>query len=80
MAYDFFHAEEAINKAEKNADIYEWTKTVVSNLQPAVLDYANDRVDRLMSLIISEKVKRDIDYKDILRVFTELYKAKGRVL
>ena len=82
LAYDFFHVEEAINKAEKveKKNISEWTNAVVSNLHPVVLNCANEQVDWLMSLIILEKANRDIGYNDILHDFIELYRAKGRVL
>ncbi len=82
LAYDFFHAEEAINKAEKveKKSISEWSNAVVSNLHPVVLNYANEQVDWLMSLIILEKANRDIGYNDVLYDFIELYRAKGRVL
>lgn len=82
LVYDFFHAEEAINKAEKveKKNISEWSNAVVSNLHPVVLNYANEQVDWLMSLIILEKANRDIGYNDVLYDFIELYRAKGRVL
>lgn len=80
LAYDFFHAEDAVNKARNNEDIFKWTKSVVNNLKPEVSSYENEQIDWLMSLIIAEKAKRDETYTDIFQRFIELYRENGRVM
>lgn len=74
LAYDFFHAEDAIRKAGSNSDISEWTRTVAAQLQPEVMEFSNDQIERLMALIISEKANRDAEFNVLYCKFTELHK------
>lgn len=81
LAYDFFNASEAFerNKDTTN-DFHEWIKGVVSSLSPSVDEYSNQAVNIVISLIMYEHARRNVQYKPHLLRFTEEYMLRGRVV
>lgn len=77
LIFDFFNAENAIDKSKKCGDIVEWVHTVVDKLKPSLCNYSKRQIDLVMALLIYEQSIRDASYNDILCKFTELYKAGG---
>lgn len=81
FTYDFLNAERAFEKnKDMSSDIYEWVLGVASTLQPSIINYSDDAIDRVMALIIYEHARRNIKYKPQLFRFTEEYMMKGKVI
>ncbi len=81
LVYDFFGASNAFEKNKDiTSDIHEWVASVVSNLQPSVVDYSNQAINLVISLIMYEHARRNVQYRPQLLRFTEEYMMKGRVI
>lgn len=81
LVYDFFRASDAFEKNKDiTSDIHEWISNVVSNLQPSVEEYSNQAVNLVISLIMYEHARRNVQYRPQLLRFTEEYMMKGRVI
>lgn len=81
LVYDMFGASDAIEKnKDLTSDLYEWAKGVAENLSPSICKYSVKSVNLVLSLIIYEQARRDVNYKRILFKFTEEYMMKGRVV
>ena len=81
FTYDFLNAERAFEKnKDMSSDIYEWVLGVASTLQPSIINYSDDAINRVMALIIYEHARRNIKYKPQLFRFTEEYMMKGKVI
>lgn len=79
LVYDFFNAEDAIDKSKGYGNIVDWVHAVADNLRPSINNYTKRQIDLVMALLIYEQSIRDASYNDILCSFTELYKTKGGV-
>ncbi len=79
LVFDFFDAEKAMDKSRRYADIKEWSRAVVEELNPSVKGYSNQQVNLLLSLLINEKAIRDIEYRDLFNRFTEIFIKERRV-
>ena len=81
LVYDFFDASIAFEKNKNvSSDIHEWVLGVVSDLQPSVENYSNQAVNLVISLIMYEHARRNVQYRPQLLRFTEEYMMKGRVI
>ena len=81
LVYDFFDASNAFKKNEnKTSDLQEWVTEIVSDLQPSIKHYSSQSVNLVLSLILYEQARRNIQYRPQLLRFTEEYMLKGRVI
>lgn len=81
LVYDFFNASDAFEKNKDiSSDIHEWISGVVAALQPSVERYSNQEVNLVISLIMYEHARRNVQYRPQLLRFTEEYMLKGRVI
>lgn len=79
LVYDFFEAENAIEKAETCENITDWVHAVADNLSPSLKNYSKRQVDLVIALLIYEQSVRDTSYNELLCRFAEVYKAEGGV-
>mgnify|MGYP002509484605 CR=1 FL=1 len=81
LVYDFFDASTAFEKSKDiSSNIHEWVSEIVSNLHPSIENYSNQAINLVISLIIYEHARRNIQYRPQLLRFTEEYMMKGRVI
>ena len=81
LVYDFFGASEAFEKnKDTSSDLHEWISGIVSELSPSIKKYSNQEINLVISLIMYEHVKRNVQYRPQLLRFTEEYMMKGRVI
>ena len=80
LVYDFFSASEAFDKNKDiTNDLHEWVTGIVSTLSPSVVEYSNQAINLVVSLIMYEHARRNVQYRPQLLRFTEEYMMKGRV-
>ncbi len=77
LVYDFFNAEQAMNKSKECRNIVDWVHSVAENLKPSVTTYSKKQIDLVMALLLYEQTIRDASYKEIFCRFTELFKEGG---
>lgn len=81
LVYDLFGAAGAFEKYKNTTnDFHEWIASIVSALSPSVEEYSNQAVNLIISLIMYEQARRNIQYRPELLRFTEEYMMKGKVL
>lgn len=81
LVYDFFSASEAFEKnKDSSTDLHEWISGVVANLNPSIDSYNNKAVNLVISLIVYEHARRNVQYRPQYKKFTEEYQSKGRVI
>lgn len=81
LVYDFFSASDAFEKNKDiSNDLHEWVAGIVSSLSPSVEEYGSQAVNLVISLIIYEHARRNVQYRPQLFRFTEEYMMKGRVV
>ncbi len=79
LVFEFFNADEAIDKSRQFDTIENWVHGVVDELKPSVKGYSDRQIDILMALIINEQVIRDKAYANILCSYTEFFQSQGGV-
>lgn len=79
LLYDFLSAENAIDSARDNSDIYMWATSVVEALKPKITHYSKRQINLALALLLYEQSMRDNNYNDLFCRFTELYREKGGV-
>lgn len=79
LVYDFLNAEKAIDKAMQCSDIHNWVRCVVDNLSIDITNYANEKINLIVNLIVYEQSLRDKSYNDIACRYAEVFKAEGGV-
>lgn len=80
FVFNFFNAENAINKSKRFSNIFDWSHSVVNQLEPSVKDYTNEQKDLLMYFITKEQARRNMEYEDIYIRFSEVYNNERKVL
>lgn len=81
LVYDFFDAAKAFEKNENTtSNLQEWVTEIVSDLHPSVKNYSNQSINLVLSLILYEQARRNVQYRPQLLKFTEEYMLKGRVI
>ena len=81
LVYDFFGAAEAFEKNKDiTTDFHEWVSGIVSKLSPSIEKYSNQSINLVISLIMYEHARRNVQYRPQLLRFTEEYMMKGKVI
>ena len=80
LAYEFFHADQAIEASKEFSDIKDWSTCVLERLNPSVKGYTQQQIDLVLALIVYEQAVRDISYRELFIRFTEVFRAKGGVM
>lgn len=81
LVYDFFGASDAFEKnKDLTNDLQEWISGIVAKLSPSVKEYSNQAINLVISLILYEHARRNVQYRPQLLKFTEEYMMKGRVI
>lgn len=80
LAYEFLHADQAIEALKEFADIRDWSAHVLELLNPSVKGYTQQQINLVLALIVYEQAVRDISYRQLFIRFTEVFRAKGGVL
>ena len=61
------------------SDIHNWVRCVVDNLSIDITNYANEKINLIVNLIVYEQSLRDKSYNDIACRYAEVFKAEGGV-
>ena len=79
LVYNFFAGEKLMRQMHSCPDVHEWSEMAAKLLSPSVLDYASQKIDLILMLILQEQAIRDVQYTNLLNRFVEIHIEKGGV-
>ena len=80
IAYEFFQAEELLNKVVDSKDIQEWQNRIVEELKPSVEEFTEKEVDTLLAMLVHEHYLTYRQYEPVYLKFMEYLGEKRHLL
>ena len=80
FVYDFFHAEQAVNRAKDCDTVEKWTSKMIEELKPSIKEYSRQQEELVLAMVLYEQTCREHSFNDLFCRFTEVYQTKGGIL